>query len=164
MTLDNFSSQVVERHNKPEVEVGTTPEVLLTPLTISRNENERVLIEVSVDVGGKMVVLTLAYLLYLILFFALAVGQLHPPLHPYQAIRRNRARPLPQVHPFHDAKGRELCHPQEETGRRLRYLVPHHKLPLRNDAETQARRLYHPIHGGGRQGNLRNEAQLECKG
>ncbi|CAO1622783.1 unnamed protein product [Sympodiomycopsis kandeliae] len=49
MTLDNFSSQVVERHNKPEIEVGTTPEVLLTPLTISRNENERVLIEPSVN-------------------------------------------------------------------------------------------------------------------
>lgn len=53
MTLDNFSSQVVERHNKPEIEVGTTPEVLLTPLTISRNENERVLIEVSTHIAAQ---------------------------------------------------------------------------------------------------------------
>ncbi|TFK54078.1 actin-related protein ARPC3 [Heliocybe sulcata] len=49
LTLENFSSQVVERHNKPEVEVGGSKEVLLNPLTISRNENERVLIESSVN-------------------------------------------------------------------------------------------------------------------
>lgn len=33
----------------PEVESGKTPEVLLNPLTVSRNENERVLIEPSVN-------------------------------------------------------------------------------------------------------------------
>ncbi|KAI0297138.1 hypothetical protein BC826DRAFT_951826 [Russula brevipes] len=49
LTLENFSSQVVERHNKPEVEAGGSKEVLLNPLTISRNENERVLIEPSVN-------------------------------------------------------------------------------------------------------------------
>ena len=65
-------TQVVERHNKPEVECGyefkndivticllipvprlihnrTSKEVLLNPLTISRNENERVLVEPSVN-------------------------------------------------------------------------------------------------------------------
>lgn len=58
--------QVVERHNKPEVESAyifttesictqtdlpprTSKEVLLNPLTISRNENERVLIEPSIN-------------------------------------------------------------------------------------------------------------------
>ncbi|KIJ67647.1 hypothetical protein HYDPIDRAFT_127830 [Hydnomerulius pinastri MD-312] len=49
LTLENFSSQVVERHNKPEVEARGSKEVLLNPLTISRNENERVLIETSVN-------------------------------------------------------------------------------------------------------------------
>ncbi|KAG2358466.1 hypothetical protein BDR07DRAFT_1294921, partial [Suillus spraguei] len=49
LTLENFSSQVVERHNKPEVEVRGSKEVLLNSLTISRNENERVLIEPSVN-------------------------------------------------------------------------------------------------------------------
>ena len=49
MTLDNFASQVVERHNKPEVEAATSKEVLLTPIIISRNENEKVLIESSVN-------------------------------------------------------------------------------------------------------------------
>ncbi|KAH7913916.1 hypothetical protein BJ138DRAFT_1080669 [Hygrophoropsis aurantiaca] len=49
LTLEDFSSQVVERHNKPEVEARGSKEVLLNPLTISRNENERVLIESSVN-------------------------------------------------------------------------------------------------------------------
>jgi len=33
----------------PEVEARTSPEVLLTPLTVARNENERVLIEPSIN-------------------------------------------------------------------------------------------------------------------
>ncbi|KAJ3148876.1 Arp complex subunit [Geranomyces variabilis] len=49
LCLTNFSSQVVERHNKPEVEARATPEVLLTPVLISRNESERVLIEPSIN-------------------------------------------------------------------------------------------------------------------
>jgi len=49
MTLENFASQVTERHNKPEVEVGQSHEVLLNPLIISRNENEQVLIESSIN-------------------------------------------------------------------------------------------------------------------
>ncbi|WVF73209.1 hypothetical protein IAT40_008028 [Kwoniella sp. CBS 6097] len=49
LTLENFSSQVVERHNKPEIETSTSPEVLLHPLVVSRNESERVLIEPSVN-------------------------------------------------------------------------------------------------------------------
>ena len=49
LTLDNFASQNVERHNKPEIESAASKEVLLTPVIISRNENERVLIESSVN-------------------------------------------------------------------------------------------------------------------
>ncbi|XP_075218900.1 actin-related protein 2/3 complex, subunit 4 isoform X3 [Lycorma delicatula] len=49
MCLDNFSSQVVERHNKPEVEVRSSRELLLTPVLISRNEKEKVLIEGSIN-------------------------------------------------------------------------------------------------------------------
>lgn len=45
----NFLRQVVERHNKPEVEVRTSIEVLLNSLTISRNESEKVLIETSIN-------------------------------------------------------------------------------------------------------------------
>lgn len=49
LTLCNFASQRVERHNLPEIEASSSLEVLLTPLTISRNENEKVLIEASVN-------------------------------------------------------------------------------------------------------------------
>lgn len=49
LCLSNFASQTAERHNVPEVEARTSPEVLLSPLTVARNENERVLIEPSVN-------------------------------------------------------------------------------------------------------------------
>ncbi|KAI3660956.1 hypothetical protein MP638_004732 [Amoeboaphelidium occidentale] len=49
MCLENFSSQMVERHNKPEVEARASKEALLTPVVISRNENEKVLIECSIN-------------------------------------------------------------------------------------------------------------------
>ena len=47
--LENFSSQVMELHNKPEVEVRSSKELLLQPVTISRNEKEKVLIEGSIN-------------------------------------------------------------------------------------------------------------------
>ncbi|CAF0961864.1 unnamed protein product [Rotaria sordida] len=47
--IENFESQVVERHNKPEVEVKSSKQLLLNPVVISRNQNERILIEGSVN-------------------------------------------------------------------------------------------------------------------
>ncbi|UJR27819.1 hypothetical protein I4U23_009088 [Adineta vaga] len=47
--IENFESQIVERHNKPEVEVKTSRQLSLNPVTISRNVNERILIESSVN-------------------------------------------------------------------------------------------------------------------
>lgn len=44
-----LATQVVERHNKPEVEVCSSKELILTPIVISRNERERVLIETSIN-------------------------------------------------------------------------------------------------------------------
>ena len=49
MCMDKFSSQVVERHVKPEVEVQSSKELLLAPVCVARNEKERVLIEGSVN-------------------------------------------------------------------------------------------------------------------
>jgi len=49
MCLENFSSQKVERHNKPEIEIRESPELLLNPVIVSRNEKERVLIEASIN-------------------------------------------------------------------------------------------------------------------
>ena len=39
----------MERHNKPEIEMRQSKELLLNPIKISRNENEMVLIEPSVN-------------------------------------------------------------------------------------------------------------------
>ncbi|KAJ2151622.1 Arp complex subunit, partial [Coemansia sp. RSA 637] len=49
MCLENFASQMVEKHNVPEIEAGNSKEVLLNPLIVSRNENEQVLIESSIN-------------------------------------------------------------------------------------------------------------------
>jgi actin related protein 2/3 complex subunit 4 len=47
--IRNFPSQTVERHNKPEVEVRGSKELILNPLIISRTENESCLIEPSIN-------------------------------------------------------------------------------------------------------------------
>ena len=44
-----FPSQTVERHNKPEVEVRGNKELLMNPMTVARTENERCLIEPSIN-------------------------------------------------------------------------------------------------------------------
>uniref|UniRef100_A0A7S0E910 Actin-related protein 2/3 complex subunit 4 n=1 Tax=Phaeocystis antarctica TaxID=33657 RepID=A0A7S0E910_9EUKA len=49
LCLQNFASQIVERHNKPEVEVGTSPELILQPITIHRSEIEYTTIEPAVN-------------------------------------------------------------------------------------------------------------------
>ena len=49
LALSNFASQTSERHNVPEIEAASSPELLLNPLTVSRNDTERVLIEPSVN-------------------------------------------------------------------------------------------------------------------
>eukprot|EP01092_Planopodium_desertum_P001442 TRINITY_DN1207_c0_g1_i1.p1 TRINITY_DN1207_c0_g1~~TRINITY_DN1207_c0_g1_i1.p1 ORF type:complete len:151 (-),score=14.01 TRINITY_DN1207_c0_g1_i1:63-515(-) len=49
MCLQNFASMMVERHNKPEIEAEANKEVLMNPLTISRNPREKVLVESSIN-------------------------------------------------------------------------------------------------------------------
>lgn len=49
LCLRNFASQVVERHNKPEVEARMNKELLLNPVVISRNDKEKTLIEGSIN-------------------------------------------------------------------------------------------------------------------
>ena len=49
LCVEDFASQIVEKHNKPEIEVRMSKELLLTPVIISRNEKEKVLIESSVN-------------------------------------------------------------------------------------------------------------------
>mmetsp|Transcript_34113 Transcript_34113/g.58614 ORF Transcript_34113/g.58614 Transcript_34113/m.58614 type:complete len:170 (-) Transcript_34113:130-639(-) len=47
--LRNFPSQNVERHNKPEVEVRGSKELILNQVIVSRSENETCLIEPSIN-------------------------------------------------------------------------------------------------------------------
>lgn len=49
MCLQNFPCQEVERHNRPEVEFKSSPELLLNPVLICRNESEKCLIEGSIN-------------------------------------------------------------------------------------------------------------------
>ena len=49
LCLENFASQIVERHNKPEIEVGASKELLLNPIVIHRSEYEKVMIETAVN-------------------------------------------------------------------------------------------------------------------
>lgn len=49
LCIVNTPSLVVERHNKPEVEVASSPELLLNTLVICRDDQERTMIETSVN-------------------------------------------------------------------------------------------------------------------
>ncbi|XP_057992632.1 actin-related protein 2/3 complex subunit 4 isoform X3 [Hevea brasiliensis] len=49
LCLQNFPCQEVERHNKPKVELKTSPVLLLNPILICRNEAEKCLIETSIN-------------------------------------------------------------------------------------------------------------------
>lgn len=61
LCLSNFASQIIERHNKPEVEVGLSKEIIFKPITIVRvpsdpnsedpliDKCEKVLIEGSIN-------------------------------------------------------------------------------------------------------------------
>mmetsp|Transcript_29367 Transcript_29367/g.80253 ORF Transcript_29367/g.80253 Transcript_29367/m.80253 type:complete len:173 (+) Transcript_29367:87-605(+) len=49
LCLQNYPSELVERQNQPEIEIGGTPLVLRRPMHIARDENEKCLIEPSVN-------------------------------------------------------------------------------------------------------------------
>jgi len=49
LCLSAFPSQLVERQSQPEIEVATSPELLLPPLTVSRKSGESCLIEPSIN-------------------------------------------------------------------------------------------------------------------
>lgn len=49
LCIENYASELVERHNYPEVEAGTNRLALLNAMPIARNEHERVLIEPSIN-------------------------------------------------------------------------------------------------------------------
>ncbi|KAM7465836.1 hypothetical protein LguiB_013398 [Lonicera macranthoides] len=49
MCLQNFPCQEIERHNKPEVELKTSPELLLNPVRIIESEIETCYLQTSIN-------------------------------------------------------------------------------------------------------------------
>uniref|UniRef100_A0A7S1KMZ3 Actin-related protein 2/3 complex subunit 4 n=1 Tax=Percolomonas cosmopolitus TaxID=63605 RepID=A0A7S1KMZ3_9EUKA len=49
LCIQNHASQIVERHNKPEIEAQQSKELVLNPMHIRRDEDEAVLIEPSIN-------------------------------------------------------------------------------------------------------------------
>jgi hypothetical protein len=151
LCLSNFASQTAERHNVPEVEARTSPEVLLTPLTIARNENERVLIEPSINSIRISIKIKQADEIEHIL------------VHKFTRFLTQRAESffILRRKPIKVRGSSAGPLPSSETDMRflgIRHLVPDYEFPYRGDAEAQAGRLHHPVYGGGRQGDFGDEA------
>lgn len=49
MCLQHFPSPLVERHSKPEIELGTTAEALLPCVRVTKGPSEEVLLEPSIN-------------------------------------------------------------------------------------------------------------------
>lgn len=94
MCLENFDSQVVERHNKPEVEVRSGKELLLTPVVISRNERES------------------SYWRF---------HQFPQDKHRSKAGWRDREDSLQEIHAFYDDAGRTFCDSPKKACGRVRH-------------------------------------------
>lgn len=150
MSLSNFASQASERHNVPEIEAQTSPEVLLNPLTVSRNENERVLIEPSINSIRVSIRIKQADEIEHILVHKFT-RFLTQRAESFFILRR---KPVKVGCLVAASSYLTLAH----TFPGLRHLLPHYKLPYRRDAQAQAGRFHHSIHGRGRQRNFRNEA------
>ena len=150
LCLSNFASQTAERHNVPEIEAQTSPEVLLTPLTIARNENERVLIEPSINSIRISIKIKQADEIEHIL------------VHKFTRFLTQRAESffILRRKPIKVGPSTSACSSLETDIYLLgiRYLVPDYELPYRRDVEAQAGRLYHPIYGGSGQRDFGDEA------
>lgn len=153
LCLSNFASQTSERHNVPEIEAQTSPEVLLNPLVIARNENERVLIEPSVNSVRISIKIKQADEIENIL------------VHKFTRFLTQRAEAffILRRKPIKVGAGTVIApivmvDVAELSQIGLRHLVLNNKLPHRGDAEAQAGRLYYSIYGGSRQRDLRDEA------
>ncbi|TKA40227.1 Actin-related protein 2/3 complex subunit 4 [Friedmanniomyces endolithicus] len=112
LSLSNFASQAAERHNVPEIEAQSSPELLLNPLTVSRNQEERVLVEPSVNSVRVSIRIKQADEIEHIL------------VHKFTRFLTQRAEAFLVLR----RKAVEVW---------LRYLIPHHKFSYRRDAEDK---------------------------
>ncbi|KAK0257787.1 Arp complex subunit [Friedmanniomyces endolithicus] len=124
LSLSNFASQAAERHNVPEIEAQSSPELLLNPLTVSRNQEERVLVEPSVNSVRVSIRIKQADEIEHIL------------VHKFTRFLTQRAEAFLVLR----RKAVEVCSlfvSGDEGGWGLRYLIPHHKFSYRRDAEDK---------------------------
>lgn len=141
LSLADFASQTSERHNVPEIEAASSPEVLLNPLVVSRNENERVLVEPSINSVRVSIKIKQADEIEHIL------------VHKFTRFLTQRAeaffilRRKPVKVCFLLSSDQSTLHAHFYLG--LRHLFPHHELSHRRNAQTQACGFYYTVHGGG---------------
>uniref|UniRef100_A0A8C7S4B2 Actin related protein 2/3 complex subunit 4 n=1 Tax=Oncorhynchus mykiss TaxID=8022 RepID=A0A8C7S4B2_ONCMY len=138
LCLENFSSQVVERHNKPEVEVRSSKELLLQPVIISRNDKEKVLIEGSINSVRVSIAVKQADEIEKIL------------CHKFMRFMMMRAENFFIL--------------RRKPVENWDLLFSHHQLPHGADVQAQAGGLRHPLHGGDRQGDQRDEVVCQRQG
>ena len=134
---------------------SVSPEVLLHPLIVSRNESERVLIESSINSIRLSIAIKQADEIEKILCHKFTRFMMMRA-EGFVILRRKALPVSPPGEHGCETEGLTV----EAVG--LRHLILDHQLPLRVHAEAQAGRLYHPIHGGCRQGDLGDEAVTEC--
>ncbi|KAL7713753.1 Actin-related protein 2/3 complex subunit 4 [Entamoeba marina] len=56
LCVSNFASQIIERHNKPEVEVGLSKEIIVKPITIVRVPSDPNSEDSSIDKCEKVLI------------------------------------------------------------------------------------------------------------
>jgi hypothetical protein len=137
LSIENFASQVVERHNVPEVEARKTIEALLTPLVISRNASERVLVEPSINSVRISIKIKQADEIETILAHKVNTGAF--------MVLSSSCLCLAKVYALLDDASRELCHPSTASDQRLRYLLLDHPQKRRRNDEAQTGRLCHSV-------------------
>lgn len=116
-------------------------EVLLNPLTISRNENERVLIEPSVNSIRMSIKIKQADEIERIL------------CHKFTRFLMQRAesfvvlRRKPVLVSELLQYERPSCSNPWQTCTGIRHIIPYYKCPFRDHVETQGRRFHHTVRG-----------------
>jgi len=166
LCLRNFPSQVVERHNKPEVEVGSSKELLLNKLVIARTATESCLIEPSINSVRVSIRIKQSDEIEDILCHKVSCSELDrvhllppplpllsvPPPHLISPPPHNHLAP-PSVYAVFDAAQRTVLHHAAKSRRGVRHQLPDHAHTLGEDVEAQARRLHRKLPRGNRQGD-----------
>lgn len=167
---------------------STSPELLLQPLVVSRNESERVLIEPSVNSIRLSIAIKQADEIEKILCHKwVSNWPVWAVLDRFQRMCRQlryttnarrftrfmmmraegfvilRRKPLPvSSSRTPRPSGGVVGNTTGLTVSGLRHIILDNEFPRGIDAQAQACRLHYPVHGGCRQGDIRDEIIIEC--